>query len=77
MPHMSAARAATKAGKVTFVNYMLFPTAPIVIGSHHYIFVFFYLNNRCCLKWTEASTFPQTTLRPLIVTLSWPLTQLA
>ena len=68
------------AGKVTFVIYTLFPTAPIIIGSRHYIFVFFYLG----LLTTDVARSGQRRvpfLKPhsdrLIVTLSWPLTQLA
>ena len=31
---------APKAGKVTYVNDTRFPTAPRILGSRHYIFVF-------------------------------------
>ena len=37
---------APKAGKVTYVNETRFPTAPrIILGSRHYIFVFFTLDS--------------------------------
>ena len=38
-------RAAPKAGKVTYVNDTRFPTAPRILGSRHYFFVF--------LPWTS------------------------
>ena len=41
-PHESAARAA---GKVGFVNYTPFPTAPRILSSRHYIFVYFTLDS--------------------------------
>ena len=47
---------------MTFVNYTPFPTVPRILGSRHYIFVFYpwNLDNRCYPKWTEAGNFPQT-----------------
>ena len=42
-PHTACRSAAPMAGKVTHVNYTLFPTAPRILGSRHNFFVFFYL----------------------------------
>ena len=36
-------RAAPKPGKVTYVNDTRFPTAPRILGSHHYIIFVFLL----------------------------------
>ena len=36
---------APKAGKVTYVNDPRFPTAPKILDSRHYIFVFFTLSS--------------------------------
>ena len=44
---MATARAASIAmtiGKMTYVIYTLFPTAPRILGSRHDIFVFFTLD---------------------------------
>ena len=63
-PHAAAARAPPIAGKVTYVNYKLFPTAPRILGPRHDILLYFLprtLDNRSCPKWTEAGTFPQIT----------------
>ena len=45
-PHTACRSAAPMAGKVTHVNYTLFPTAPRILGSRHNFF--------CCifLPWT-------------------------
>jgi len=43
--------------------YILFPTAPIILGSHHSFFVFFTLDKNFPRggQSQEADTFPQTT----------------
>ena len=50
-PHPVCRIAASMAGKVTHVNYTLFPTAPRILESRRYFLYFFLtwtLDNTCC-----------------------------
>ena len=67
----SSPSAVPMARRATYVR--LFLQGPWILSSIYYInsfvFLLWTLDNRCCLKWTEAATFPHNTLSRQLVNM--------